>query len=379
MSLSRIASVLAVATLIACAGASRAPTTATAQNDDLVDAGADEADGGEDEEAEAENETDAGTTEENPIATDEGPCPSEMVLVEAEGVRVCVDRWEASLVEVDADGNETPFPHWLPVDGHSVRAVSVPDVFPQGYISEVQAEDACAASHKRLCLEDEWMTACAGPEKTTFPYGEARRPDACHDNGKSAVGAVFGAQALASSTPVVVSKPAAKTVAAKASAAKTPAKSGKPVHKTSKKAAVTTKTRPSRTTTPPKRPPAKPKAIAKSSKKKKPAAAKVSQRPAGVDDNVWHKLNDPRLGQVDGALAKTGSHGDCTNGYGVLDMMGNIHEWVKTPASVPRGTFCGGYYLDTSINGDGCKYRTRAHAHDYHDYSTGFRCCADPR
>jgi hypothetical protein len=46
---------------------------------------------------------------------------------------------------------------------------------------------------------------------------------------------------------------------------------------------------------------------------------------------------------------------------------------------LPHGTFCGGYYLDTSINGDGCKYRTRAHAHDYHDYSTGFRCCAAPR
>jgi len=34
------------------------------------------------------------------------------------------------------------------------------------------------------------------------------------------------------------------------------------------------------------------------------------------------------------------------------------------------------YYLDTTLNGDGCNYRTVAHAHDYHDYSTGFRCCA---
>ena len=368
MSLSRIASVLAVATLVACASTTRAPSGPTAQMD--LDAGADEADGGEEETAE---EADGGTHEENPIASDSGPCPSEMVLVEGDGTRVCIDRWEASLVEVDADGNEKPFPHWLPVDGHSVRAVSTPDVFPQGYISEVQAEDACAASHKRLCLENEWMTACTGPEKTTFPYGDARQPNTCHDSGKSAVGAVFGAQALASSTPVVVT-PARTAAATKAQSV---AKGGKPAHHTSKKAAVTSRNRPSKAPPPPKRPAApKRPAVAKG---KPPAAAKASKKPANVDDNVWHKLNDPRLGQVDGALAKTGSHGDCTNGFGVLDMMGNIHEWVRTPAGAPHGTFCGGYYLDTSINGDGCKYRTRAHAHDYHDYSTGFRCCADPQ
>ena len=93
---------------------------------------------------------------------------------------------------------------------------------------------------------------------------------------------------------------------------------------------------------------------------------------------MWTQLNDPRLGQVEGALAKTGSHEVCTSGYGALDMVGNLHEWVKTDPSLPHGTFAGGYYLDTALNGDGCQYRTTAHAHDYHDYSTGFRCCADP-
>jgi hypothetical protein len=29
-------------------------------------------------------------------------------------------------------------------------------------------------------------------------------------------------------------------------------------------------------------------------------------------------------------------------------MVGNIHEWVATDASVPHGTFAGGYYLDTA-------------------------------
>ena len=52
--------------------------------------------------------------------------------------------------------------------------------------------------------------------------------------------------------------------------------------------------------------------------------------------------------------------------------------WSATSTSGRRaksGTFRGGYYLDTHINGDGCDYRTTAHAPTYHDYSTGFRCC----
>jgi hypothetical protein len=34
--------------------------------------------------------------------------------------------------------------------------------------------------------------------------------------------------------------------------------------------------------------------------------------------------------------------------------------------------------MDTQINGEGCAYATTAHGFDYHDYSTGFRCCLDP-
>jgi hypothetical protein len=86
------------------------------------------------------------------------------------------------------------------------------------------------------------------------------------------------------------------------------------------------------------------------------------------------EMNDPRLNQMEGTLTPTGSHEGCTNDYGVYDMVGNLHEWT----SDPNGTFQGGYYLDTHINGDGCSYRTVAHEFTYHDYSTGFRCCADP-
>ncbi len=82
-------------------------------------------------------------------------------------------------------------------------------------------------------------------------------------------------------------------------------------------------------------------------------------------------MNDPRANQMDNTVEKTGAAETCTNEYGVYDMVGNVHEWTAD------GSFRGGYYLDTKLNGPGCDYRTTAHAPAYYDYSTGFRCCAD--
>ncbi len=38
----------------------------------------------------------------------------------------------------------------------------------------------CAEAGKRLCWESEWVSACEGPEKTPFPYGYERSPEACN-------------------------------------------------------------------------------------------------------------------------------------------------------------------------------------------------------
>lgn len=84
-------------------------------------------------------------------------------------------------------------------------------------------------------------------------------------------------------------------------------------------------------------------------------------------------MNDSRLNRVPGTLAPAGRHGRCTNGYGVFDLVGNLHEWVADPSGVLRG----GYYLDTDDLGAGCAYRAVGHAPAYRDYSTGFRCCSD--
>jgi hypothetical protein len=217
----------------------------------------------------------------------EGRCPPEMASIDG---RFCVDRWEASLVEMGPNGDR-PFSPFLVVADHDVRAVSVPGVFPQGYVSGSQAKLACERAGKRLCSTMEWRKACVGPEPKLYGYAEAHEHGRCNDSGRSPMLALWGSAALSE------------------------AKDWDPL-----------------------------------------------------------KMNDPRLNQLDGALSRTGSHEGCTNDYGVFDMVGNLHEWT----SDPEGTFQGGYYLDTSINGEGCSYRTTAHDFDYHDYSTGFRCCADP-
>ena len=85
------------------------------------------------------------------------------------------------------------------------------------------------------------------------------------------------------------------------------------------------------------------------------------------------ELNDPRNNQLEGGLAKTGAYPDCVTDQGVFDMVGNLSEWTADP----NGTFQGGLWLDTSQHGEGCAYRTISHEYGYHDYSTGFRCCAD--
>ncbi|MBX3189032.1 MAG: SUMF1/EgtB/PvdO family nonheme iron enzyme [Labilithrix sp.] len=215
-----------------------------------------------------------------------GRCPRTMVDIEG---RFCIDKYEASLVEVLPSGEERARSPFGAVDGAAdvrVRAVSEPNVFPQGYISAVQASRACAASGKRLCKVSEWTKACRGPDPKAYGYGARREPGRCNDRGKNPVLSLFGRGRW-----------------------------------------------------------------------------------------NWNTMNQPQLNQLEGTLARTGAHEGCTNGYGVFDMVGNLHEWVADP----RGTFYGGYYQDVASvgHGEGCGYLTTAHEARYHDYSTGFRCCAD--
>lgn len=100
---------------------------------------------------------------------------------------------------------------------------------------------------------------------------------------------------------------------------------------------------------------------------------KLHGKKPSLDAYGFQAMNDPRLNQVPGSVAKTGHFSKCRNSFGAHDMVGNLHEWTAAPG----GTFRGGYYLDTTTNGRGCEYATHAHGPSYRDYSTGFRCCED--
>ena len=204
-------------------------------------------------------------------------CPDGMARVGA----FCVDRYEAALVV--APGQPWS-PYWNPTT--AVRAVSLRNAVPQGYIDGTQAAAACAAAGKRLCTDAEWLRACRGPGATTYPYGDAYLPGNCNDT-RAAHPAVelFGTSELW----------------------------------------------------------------------------------------IFDFLDHPCLNQLPASLGKTRARTPCATAEGVYDMAGNLAEWTADPT----GTLVGGSYVSGSINGYGCLSRSTAHAIDYHDFATGFRCCAD--
>ena len=138
-------------------------------------------------------------------------CPVEMVRVAG----YCVDRWEMSavdktsgvalspyyppspglvsevwrgwLVERRELGDEAARAMPLPPLGalqragrFEVKAVSRADAMPQSYVSQVLARRACANAGKRLCTQDEWVTACKGKAQRKYPYGDAYKQGACN-------------------------------------------------------------------------------------------------------------------------------------------------------------------------------------------------------
>jgi sulfatase modifying factor 1 len=89
-------------------------------------------------------------------------------------------------------------------------------------------------------------------------------------------------------------------------------------------------------------------------------------------------LLDPRLNLVeegeDPLLRLTGTTLDCQSewsGEKIYDMVGNLDEWVEDRM------FLGGFYARSTTKG--CDAQVSSHAESYFDYSTGTRCCADPR
>ncbi len=240
-----------------------------------------------------------------------GRCGSDMVDV---GGRFCIDRYEASLVDLklaraispyfaprraDAktafeaftgtrprDAPELPQPPaWELLEPFEPKAMSVAGVTPNGYVSGLLAARACANAGKRLCSAAEWVTACRGERNRQFPYGASYEAGACN------------------------------------------------VYREAHPATV-------------------------------------------LWGNASRNHLDPRLNLVSGAtgplLRRTGETERCRSDWGsdaVFDMVGNLDEWVDEP----RGAFLGGFYSRATLNG--CDARVTEHPPEYFDYSTGVRCC----
>ncbi len=93
-------------------------------------------------------------------------CQNGMAFVEG----FCIDRFEDHLAGRKGD----PHPYYLrpgPMDG--LVAVSEPFAFPQGYMSQYEAEAACKNAGKRLCSRKEWVAACMGPNRDAYPFGSS--------------------------------------------------------------------------------------------------------------------------------------------------------------------------------------------------------------
>jgi hypothetical protein len=119
----------------------------------------------------------------------------------------CVDRWEVSTVDKSTGQPLSPFyppnpvllrrvrelwqneagligdeaarrmplpdlPTWQKTHRFEPKAVSVPSVIPQAYLSYEMARSACENAGKRLCSKPEWLRACKGESQNRFPYGE---------------------------------------------------------------------------------------------------------------------------------------------------------------------------------------------------------------
>ncbi|MFN7991008.1 MAG: SUMF1/EgtB/PvdO family nonheme iron enzyme [Candidatus Micrarchaeia archaeon] len=114
-------------------------------------------------------------------------CPQGMARVE----RFCMDRFEAHLVEMDGG---KPHPHYVrPRSIAGFKAMSEPDRFPQGYLSQIESESACRNSGKRLCTRAEWLRACMGSRKSRHPYGDSLMAGACSNSrGPHVMSLYFG-------------------------------------------------------------------------------------------------------------------------------------------------------------------------------------------
>jgi formylglycine-generating enzyme required for sulfatase activity len=227
----------------------------------------------------------------------------------------CIDRWEAHLVTRGADGREERHPHdQRPREGVRYEARSAASLFPQAFVSRVEAEAACVAAGKRLCSRREWQRACrfrgGGQAAGVYPYGDRREPGRCNTAKPHLLTLLFGPDARRwryadFNAPALANQPGflARTGEYEGCAGE-----------------------------------------------------------LGVADlvgNLHEWVSDRADRAFEAALRAEG----IPRAY---------QHWAPGNA-----VFMGGFFSTHEELGPGCAFTTVAHDAGYHDYSTGFRCCRD--
>ncbi|MBI5477930.1 MAG: SUMF1/EgtB/PvdO family nonheme iron enzyme [Deltaproteobacteria bacterium] len=104
-------------------------------------------------------------------------CPQDMAPVSVAASCVCVDRFEASQGDGGAAASRYGAGPWVNVTWEG-------------------AKTACELAGKRLCAEEEWLPACAGPSGSAYPYGDDYDPGACNVYGTGEQGTVVPAGSM---------------------------------------------------------------------------------------------------------------------------------------------------------------------------------------
>ena len=99
-------------------------------------------------------------------------------------------------------------------------------------------------------------------------------------------------------------------------------------------------------------------------------------------DEVKLASNDPAVRMQETRRlwqgAASGSYPACKSAFGVMDLTGNVEEWVATsrPQWPHRSSLKGGYW---SKKHAACRGTNESHGPQFRFYEVGFRCCADPK